>query len=455
MSFVVGALFTVAAWAEEPAPTTPVTAPVPTDAPPVVTVAPVSVPQVAPAATVEQRETYDAAGHRVRQLILDGGALATEKTWTYDAKGRVATAQVVDQGVTTVESFTYDDAGNVLTRTVTADGKPVRSETTTWAKDKPVQRVIVADGVTTTTTWTWDAWGTPASIETRDASGALIERTIADRAAPPPVPFKPAGLSVGFETGLSTNSDVQVSDLALGFSIARKPDPKTYDRDPVEMKVSGLYEQGRSKGEKTNDHSNLRFGLDYNHIFPSTTVFLFGDIDRNPVANMNIDVELAPIGVKYDFVDRSKGGLLDLSVAPVWNYRSVVVDAGGDCFGEAFEVAGNCDFSRVRGSMRGRFGYEKGGLKFSNTVEFLPVLNPESGTIVEAIDAESVLRDKLAFSIKLSQRFTLTESLQFTRDMLMAQQADCATDPENLLCDGMSLQTGTTLAFDYDFTPKD
>jgi hypothetical protein len=448
------ALFPFTAFAQDPATPAPepMTRPEPVAEPDARPDAPPAPP--AGLAATEVRDVFDPSGRKVRSLSMTNGTLTSESTWSFDDAGHVLTEAITAAGVTTSETRTYGEDGNVATIVKKVGDDMVREDTFTYADGRPATRVTVEGGRTLTTTWTYDDAGNPLRVETVDGAGALVERTVTERAPAPPPVFLPAGISFGLDAGLNYNSDVRVNDFSTGFEIARKPDPGNYDRDPLELKVAGRYQIGRSKGTKTNDYANLRFGADYNHLFPRTTFFLFGDVERNPVSNLNIDLELAPLGAKLDVIDGSGGTFLDLSFAPVWNYRSIDVAAGGDCFGTTLDAGGNCDFSRVQGSFRGRLGYERGILKISDTVEFLPVLNPQGESVVDAVSSQGVVRNRLALTIKLSERLRLTEQFVFTRDPLLKSQVDCEADPGSLLCDGLSAQTNTLLTFTYTFQPE-
>lgn len=398
--------------------------------------------------TEQTREFWNAQGNLVRRIKLVGGELAVETTYTYDeAGGLVEEKQTAADGTVTLHSWTWDEAGNPTQHTVAVDGETTLTETFVWEGDMKVKQ-IVADplGVERTTTFTYNDEGNLVVSETVDADGNVVARTEADREA---IELEPIPVTFSLTGGYSTLSDVRSTTATAAFSIERKPEPSRYDTDPFEVGLSASYNRGTSNEELTNDQLKAATGVDYNHMVGRLTTFLFTTFERNPVANLDIDLYAAPLGAKYDFVPEGTV-TFDASFAPVWNYRSIAVAAGEECDGQVLSEDGHCTFSKIRGSLRLRASLTVGTLKIKDTVEFLPTISPVDD-FVQAIEDEAIVRNTLSASIALGEHLSVGHTLAVARDPLLAEQADCEADPDNLLCDGLSVTTGTTLTVAYSF----
>lgn len=248
--------------------------------------------------------------------------------------------------------------------------------------------------------------------------------------------------------GLATASDVRTTSLTAGFALSRKPEPEQYADHPLELRLAVDYTRSVALGVPTDDDLKGGFGLDLNEIAGPVTLFLFANAERNPVANLNLDLELAPVGAKVDLV-ASGPWEVDLSFAPLWNYRSVASDEG--CEDLASEQGGRCVYSLVRGSFRLRVSFERGPVVLKDVVEFLPALYPTEPDLLGAIRTEAILRDTATLALTVTDRLSVESKAVFTRDPLLTAQADCEADPENLLCDGLSLETATKLSLAYSF----
>ena len=441
-------------WGSSPAAPAPTPTPAPepwTTAAPAAPTAPTSVappvPTAAPTETAgrETRETWNGDGKLIRRLVFQDGQLQTETSFRYDDQGHLIEERSAGGGLV-VQSWTYDADGNTLSHMVAADGAESLRETFTWAGGKMATRTVSTPEGTSTTVSTYDGNGEVVLTETRNGDGLLVARTLADR-EPPPDP--PVPVNVSLNGGVSTSSDVRTTSITAGFSVSRKPPVDQYDTDPIEFSAGTTYNRASSQGTLTNDQLDAGVGLDYNNLVGPVTAFLFTSVERNPVANLDADLLVAPIGVKYDLVPE---GIftLDVSFAPLWNFRSIAVAAGDDCDGVTLTEDGHCTFSKIRGSLRvrGELGTDRVSLK--DVIEFLPTLNPE-GDFGAAIADEAIFRNTATLSIKLTGHLTFAESVASVRDPLLAEQVDCDGDPDNLLCKGMSLQTGTTLALSYAF----
>lgn len=404
----------------------------------------------APAGPVveEVRETYNGAGQLVRRLTLVGGQLVAEISHSYDAAGHlVEIRRTTAGGHTTVETQVWGADGTLSSRSTATDDGPPTTETYTWSGGRLASSTRVEGERTEVTTWTYDVAGNSTLVETKTVDGALVARTIADRA---PAPEKPVPIGLSLSAGVDTDSDVQTTSITGGFALSRKPSVDQYDTDPLEVSAYATYTRGVSKGVRTNDDLSAGFGLDYNRFVKNTTAFLFVVVARNPVANLDLDLEAAPFGLKYEIVP--KGGVFwtDISFAPLWNYRSILVAAGETCDDVTVDVDTHCTSSDLRGSLRYRLGVEKGGFTLKDTVEYLPSLTPD-GDFAGALVDESILRNTAALSVKLTDRLSLSETLVFTRDLRLQEQVDCTASPDSLMCDGLSLQSTSALSLDLSF----
>jgi hypothetical protein len=373
--------------------------------------------------------------------------LQSETTFAYDPSGKVAEERTAGTGGAVVQSWVYNADGTTASHAIAADGAAQLRESFTYTNGKVATRAVTTPDGTSVTTTTYGPTGDAILVETVGAGGTVLARTVSDREAAPPERVK---LSVGINGGVATSSDVQSTAVTAGFLISRKPSVDQYAYDPVEFAAYGSYNRATSFGELTNDQLKAGIGFDYNNLVGPLTAFLFTNVERNPVANLDVDLLVAPIGVKYDFIPEGVF-TFDASFAPVWNFRSIALGAGGECDGLVLSEDGHCTFSKIRGSLRLRAALNLGPVALKNVVEFLPTLNP-TGDFGAALADESVFRNTATLTVKLTDALSLSESILFVRDPLLAAQVDCSAGaPDNLLCDGLSLQTGTTLALSYAF----
>ncbi len=427
-------------------PSGPWSAPPAAPVPPAAAVAAVAAPAVVTPVAAELRETWDPAGHLVRRLTLSQGRLIEETTFRYDAKGRLVEQRAVVDGHVILETRAYSAQGALAEQLVTRDEALERREVNRYdGAGRRVEQAVEDAAGRRTTTWTYDRFGGVVLVEKRDGRGIVTERTVADR-MDPKVP-----ITVSLDGGLSTNSDVDLHDGTVGFSFVREPIPALYGRDPVEVKLSASYTRGRAAGEDTNSELRGRFSLDYNYLWPRLTPFFFAEAERNPVANLDLDAVVAPVGLKVDVLDVLHPARLDLSFAPVWNYRAITTPAGGDCDGLTVGIDTACQSALIRGSLRLKAGYEAKRWSLMNTLELLPVLFPDGVSLADSLDQDSITRDTIDLEIKLTGRFTVTEKVVWTRDMSLADQVDCSTGDDNRLCEGRSVQSTGLLSLRYTF----
>ncbi|MEV0582658.1 LamG-like jellyroll fold domain-containing protein [Nonomuraea sp. NPDC050310] len=112
---------------------------------------------------VLEENTYDAAGHRTKQ-VTGGGRLTASAV--YDAASRVTSQNIDPAGVNRTTTFTYDAADNVL-KTALSAGGTTRVETREYAYTKTgqINRETVENGAEDiVTTRTFDDRGLPVSV---------------------------------------------------------------------------------------------------------------------------------------------------------------------------------------------------------------------------------------------------------------------------------------------------
>ena len=269
-------------------------------------------------------------------------------------------------------------------------------------------------------------------------------------AAEEPAPPPPTHVKLGVDGGLTTASDARASGWVAGFSVTRAPDLRLMAQDPFEFSVTGSWRRATSKGELTNDQLLGGVRVDLNRIAGPVTVFLFATAERNPIANRALDLLVAPLGVKYDLVI-SGPFTSDIGFAPVWNYRSTIVPDGGTCTGDVAGNGSRCTFSKLRGSLRWKASYGRDSWRINEQLFFLPTLVPSSGNLFAAVSSEGILRSDTKLTVKLGKNFELVETMTFVRDPLLKAQANCVEEPENWLCNGITLQTGMTLGLSVAF----
>ncbi|HNC94556.1 MAG TPA: hypothetical protein PKW90_00455 [Myxococcota bacterium] len=387
----------------------------------------------------EVRENYDEAGNLSHRIVLVDNQLSREEHYRY-AGSLLVEKRSSGPGGETIETWSY--AGDRPTLHEQRLGEQLQlKESWTYGPRGVLSRTVERPGeASQITLWTYDALGRVIQTETHTADGLLLSRSLADRSRPvTPVHFE-------FSAGGGWSSQTEVLDLASGFSLSRKPDASLYDVDPLEFRVGMAYKLSRSQGETVNDDLSAWAGMDYNHIAPRSTLFLFGTVARNPVANLSVDLVVAPVGYKVELIQAPRA-LLDLSFAPIWNFRSIVAPAGGACDGNVVEADTPCDSSKLRGSFRLRLGYD-GVFKISDTVEYIPEFNLKD--FGAGWTDGAIFRNSLSIGVKLSKSLRLEESFVYTYDQSLTDQIDCTTESGSLLCQGMMFSNTTSLVFAFD-----
>lgn len=285
------------------------------------------------------------------------------------------------------------------------------------------------------TSLVYDADGQLISTEVRSGDGRVQSRVMAERERPT-VP-----ILVALSAGGSYQSDTELYDASAGLGIHRRPKVQRYGADPLEVGLDAAFKFHRAAGVTSTDQTTLRFGVDYHDILPRITLFSFATTDRNLPANLRLNLEVAVLGVKFEFVPRSQYQL-DLSFAPVWNFRSIISPT----------MAGTTtdeNTSKMRGSFRARAGIFRPTWSLLNTFEFLPTLFGDEVAQENKFWNRTVLRNTLAFDVTLTRRLTFREELKYTRDPAMRAQANCP-DSSNPLCRGYAVANTTSLVLNLE-----
>lgn len=407
----------------------------------------------APAAhAAEVRERYNSAGALVQRMTFEGDQLVEEVTVTYDESGRPVERRVKRGGQLSLESTRYPSA-DVVVLEITLDGQLQRRETSTYRDGRRVELVEEIPGhPTRRVSTTYDDAGHRIAEKVTTLDGEVLGALSAEYA--PPEVVTPILLSL--DAGGAVNSDSQNREVSVGFALSRSPDLKA-TKDPLEVAVSGSYRRGFRGEELFNEQLRGHVGLDYNYLLPRTTFFLFSDLERNVPANLLLDLEVAPLGVKVDLW-RGDRGRLDASFVPIWNHRAVnqpVSAAAGDtCDGQTVTEDGLCEVSsqRLRGSLRVRGGVNVGRFSVNDIVEYLPPLSGEGTDYLTALDAYSILRNTLKVDYDLSPRLGIHWELIYIRDPTLVLQASCTGDASDntFLCAGLSVSTMGSLRVNLD-----
>lgn len=437
----------------EPSPTKPETAPTKVEAPPLDGL---NLREKIPDHVRQVRTTWDVLGRVSRKLTLQGQQILSEVRYEYDAAGRPI-LEVSREGETFTEiRRQFSSAGPTLVETF-VNGTCTRRQRYEYG-EAGLTRVELTDaaGKTQVTTYAYDLYSNPVYTETRGPEGVLqlVEQVEIPR---PTVP-----ITLGVSVGANLQTDVDLQELSAGFEIRRRPPIKKFGADPLEVGVAGSYRLSRSKGVLTNNQLLMNFGVDYHYLLPRTTFFVFTNLERNPIANLNVDLTLAPVGAKFQLAPNPPF-TMDMSFAPVWNYRSVCTpsDSGvaGDC-----AIGQDTSTSYFRGSLRARAEYTLGPFTLSELLEYQPNLTPDTQPEVNegqtvtplsaALDTQSIFRNVLSLHIRLTSRLSVRQELRFVRDMSFRQQVsadECLAGTTNsTLCDGYALTSLTSLNLAFD-----
>ena len=298
---------------------------------------------VCPAISVQAddvRERYDAHGRLVHQLRLRQSRVVEEVAIVH-ANGHAVARTEVTPGHMRIARTTWD-GDRVAGAECFVDGRRTGAATYRYEGDLLVaveKRQLVAagpasggDGAGPAEVWRVEATrfvhddrGRLVLMEMRNADGKIVQRTYADR-APPVVP-----VTLSLTAGGTYQSDTELYDITAGLGIHRRPRAHLFGTDSLEVGLDVLFKFHRTADVTTTDQTLVRFAADYHQILPRITLFTFTSTDRNLPANLRLNLEAAVLGIKFDIVPRSEYQL-DVSFAPVWNFRSIVApdDADGD-----------------------------------------------------------------------------------------------------------------------------
>ncbi|HEX6277242.1 MAG TPA: hypothetical protein VFZ53_29575 [Polyangiaceae bacterium] len=396
--------------------------------------------EVCPADSVtadDVRERYDDEGRLVHQLRLSGGRVVQEIALHHRAEHAVARTEITP-GHRRI-ARTYFDGHRVVAAECYEDGRRVGYARYTYDGEEHLvvvdKRLRIAEAWTRETTHhTYDASGELSMTEVRDGTGRLKSRLQAER-RPRPVPIE-----FSLRAGGTYQSDTRLYDFVGGMGIHREPKVENYASDPLEVALDASYRFHRASGSTSADQTTTRLAVDYHDVLPRITLFTFVTTDRNLPVNLRLNLELAVIGAKLDIVP-PRTVQLDVSFAPVWNFRSILAPAPGGA--TADETT-----SKLRGSLRARAGLHFETWSLLDTFEFLPTLYGDDVPPEGDFWHRSVVRNTVSFEVKLTEHFTFHEVFRYTWDPSMRAQADCpSSDP---LCLGYVFSSTTALSLNLD-----
>ena len=374
----------------------------------------------------EIREFYNDAGSITRRLVFRDGRLEVESTWRYDASGRPIEERDVQGDDIHLKRWEYTPSGQKAREEEWHNETLVKRSTWVYTKGRPTSMTVETDEHEPWVTYYhYDPLGRLILEETTDAFGKLLSRTIAERARP----LTPIELTVS--TGAALLTETQTLNANIGFEARRKPSMERYGFDPLEVRAGGSYSYSQAKGIVVSDALQGDFGIDYNYILPATSLFLFVNLERNPVANLDLDLELAPLGIKYDLIPRT-AYLLNISFAPLWSYRAIPDSTA----------------LLYRGSFRLKGRYENERFMIKDMVEYLPLLGPGVESIADSLVADAIVRNTLIFSLQLTNRISVRQTFKAVFDQRLKEQGENCHGPDaELLCQGRSFSSTTALSF--------
>jgi YD repeat-containing protein len=325
------------------------------------------------------------------------------------------------------------DGGKVVSAECYLDGVLIGRASHRYDGDQLILlKKEVAEGgtwQTETTRFSYDAEGQLVMTEVHAADGRVKSRVRAER------PPRDVPIQLGFTAGGSYQSDTELYDINLGFGIRRSPLFPRYGADPLDVRLDALFKFNRVGGVTNTDQTSVRFSADYRDILPRITVFTFTYTERNLPANLRLNLEEAVLGVKLDILPRT-WHQLDISFAPVWNFRSIRAPSAMDTVEE--------NTSKLRGSFRARAGLHFPDWSLLNTFEFLPTLFGDDVAQEDGFWNRTVVRNTVGLDVHLNKILSFREEFKYTRDPAMRAQADC---PESAspLCRGYAFTSLTAI----------
>jgi hypothetical protein len=393
------------------------------------------------------RDEYDAQGRLVHELRLAQGRVVEEVAVSYRDGHAVARTEVTPERRRVARSYFRDDRVSVAecyegerrvgyaSYEYDGDGHLLLLDKRSFVEGTAGEAPVAPHWTRETTHHRYDADGQVIATEVRDTDGHVKSRTTSER-VPLAVP-----VVLSFSAGGTYQSDTQLYDFLGALGIHREPKVEHYGEDPLSVGLDAAYRFHRASGATTMDQTTLRLGVDYHDIVPRITLFTFATTERNVPANLRLNLEVAVLGVKYDFVPPKKYQL-DVSFAPVWNFRSIFSpQPDGTRIDETT--------SKLRGSLRARAGLHFAGWSLVDTFEFLPTLYGDDAAPEDDFWHRTVVRNTVSFDVTLSPLFTLHEVFKYTWDSAMRAQATCP-DAENPLCLGYAFSSTTALSLNVD-----
>lgn len=417
-----------------------------------------------PPPPTEVAELSDAFGRTTERTEFAGDVRLSQINTRYDARGRPIEVSTHAGGRVTVVTTAYlpGEGAKKVEEHTTVDGVETKAETWTYKGGLVQSDVVVESGrITRQELYTYnDEYDQLVQRVVKDGAGNVLLTTNL-HPSPPVVPIQ---ISVG--GGFLFDSEVNKIGGSALFEVARKPRIERVGADPLEVRAAFSYAYQRSMDEVTTSELKSRFSIDLNQVRKATSVFGFVDFDRNAVSNLNADVSIAVPGVKLDLVPRDLFKL-DLSLAPLMNFRSIFVEdpTAGDCPGVS--GAGTaCNDLRLRASTRLRVGWEKpdGLISVVDTLEYQPTLyrfqqvgsSGATQSVAFGMWDDAILRNTAALSVRLTDWLTLSDKLIWTRDPALALQATCdGSDPfSDDLCAGQTLRNEASVKMTWGVVPR-